>query len=120
MTAPTDCRRCGACCFSASPMFVRVSGDDWARLGDRAPELAHFIGHRAFMRMRDGHCVALDVRSARNGMFEYFCTTYDARPQICRDLARGSAECDAERETKGAMVAGRGRSVLDCPRSGGL
>ena len=81
-------------------MFVRVTGDDWTRLGDRAGELAQFIGNRAFLRMNAGHCVALDVRSNRDGAPDYFCTIYDRRPQICRDLARGSAECEAERELK--------------------
>lgn len=81
-------------------MFVRVSGDDWTRLGDRADALAHFIGNRAFMRMRDGHCVALEVQPAQDGAPDYFCTIYERRPQICRDLARGSGECEAERELK--------------------
>jgi Fe-S-cluster containining protein len=81
-------------------MFVRVTGDDWTRLGDRAEELAQFIGHRAFMRMRDGHCAALELRTDADGSREFFCAIYERRPQICRDLARGSAECDGERETK--------------------
>ena len=81
-------------------MFVRVTGDDWTRLGDRADELVQFIGNRAFMRMTAGHCVALEIRSSPDGALDYFCTVYDRRPQICRDLARGSAECDGEREMK--------------------
>ena len=63
-----------------------------------AERVAHFVGHRAFMRMKDGHCAALELRhSAENGALEYFCTIYAARPQICRDLARGSPECEGER-----------------------
>jgi Fe-S-cluster containining protein len=85
-------------------VFVRVTGDDWTRLGDRAEELAVFIGHRAFMRMSDGHCAALEVRSGNVGAGDFHCAIYDRRPQICRDLARGSAECDGERETKSATV----------------
>lgn len=82
-------------------MFVRVTGADWARLGARAEELAHFIGHRAYMRMRDGHCAALDVRRDEvSGAADFFCTIYEQRPQICRDLARGSPECAGEIETK--------------------
>ena len=81
-------------------MFVRVTGDDWTRLNDRADELAQFDGHRAFMRMRDGHCAALEVRATADGSQDFFCTIYERRPQICRDLARGSAECDGEREAK--------------------
>ena len=85
-------------------MFVRVTGDDWSRLGDRAEELARFIGHRAFMRMRDGHCAALELRAGDDGKVDFFCAIYERRPQICRDLARGSAECNGERETKRAVL----------------
>lgn len=101
MNAPADCRRCGVCCFSPAVAYVRVTGDDWARLGERADAVAHFIGHRAFMRMRDGHCAALEIRPDAAGEADYFCTIYERRPQICRDLARGSPECAGERETKG-------------------
>jgi Fe-S-cluster containining protein len=31
---------------------------------------------------------------------DYFCTIYERRPQICRDLARGSPECEGERALK--------------------
>jgi uncharacterized protein len=81
-------------------MFVRVTGDDWKRLGDRADEIAQFIGNRAFMRMNAGRCVALDHRTNEDGAPDFFCTIYEHRPQVCRDLARGSAECDGERELK--------------------
>ena len=70
---------------------------DYSRLGERAVELAEFDGHQAHMRMLDGHCAALSVKGASG---EFNCTAYDARPQICRDLERGSAECGAERFEK--------------------
>lgn len=104
-TPPADCRRCGVCCFSDSAEYVWVRGDDWARLGDQAGELAHFIGRHAFMRMRDGHCAALEVRRDAAGRAEFFCTIYERRPEICRDLARGSPECLVEIEAKAAVVA---------------
>lgn len=94
--APASCRRCGACCFSPSALHVRVTGDDWSRLGPQAEEVAQFIGHRAYMRMSGGHCVALAMQESAEGGREFFCTVYDARPQICRDLARGSPECAGE------------------------
>jgi Fe-S-cluster containining protein len=105
VTPPADCRRCGVCCFSASPTFVRVTGDDWARLGDAAQRLAQFIGHRAYMRMSDGHCAALELRPAGDGTTDYFCTIYERRPQICRDLERGSPQCQGELATKGKTRA---------------
>jgi uncharacterized protein len=98
-------RRCGVCCFSESAEYVWVRGADWALLGERADELAHFIGNHAFMRMRDGHCAALDVRRDAEGRTDFFCTIYERRPQICHDLGRGSPECLGELETKAAAVA---------------
>jgi hypothetical protein len=74
-----------------------VTGDDWQRLGSAADRLAHFIGHRAFMKMAAGHCAALEIRATADGPPEFFCTAYERRPQICRDLARGSPECAGER-----------------------
>ena len=97
MNPPTDSLRCGACCFSRAERFVRVTGADWTRLGEAAERLAHFIGHRAYMKMTDGHCAALDLRTTAEGEPEFFCTVYETRPQICRDLARGSPECAGER-----------------------
>ena len=101
---PTDCLRCGACCFSPSDQFVRVTGEDWTRLGDAAEGVAQFVGHRAFMRMREGHCAALEIRRTVDGGLEFFCTLYDRRPQICRDLARSSPQCAGERATKSACA----------------
>jgi uncharacterized protein len=93
---PPECRRCGACCFSASPMFVRVTGDDWTRLGVEAARLAHFVGNRAFMHMQGGHCTALELKRTAEGREDFFCTIYDRRPEVCRTLERGSAECAGE------------------------
>jgi uncharacterized protein len=106
MTAdvPLDCRQCGVCCFSPAPAYVRVTGEDWSRLGERAEELAYFVGNRAFMRMQAGHCSALQVQRGADGQAEFFCTIYEQRPQTCRDLDRGSPECAGERATKGARM----------------
>jgi hypothetical protein len=99
------------CCFSQLETYVRVSGDDWTRLGDEADHVAHFIGHRAYMKMRAGCCAALELRADDEGAREYFCTIYERRPQICRDLDRGSPQCEGERELKGARVAEKAGSV---------
>lgn len=99
------CRRCGVCCFSAAEQYVAVTGDDWSRLGPQAERLAHFIGHRAFMRMANGHCAALSLRRTPSGAPDFFCTIYEQRPRVCRDLARGSPQCEAERAVKGGKEA---------------
>lgn len=92
-----ECLACGACCFSLLGTYVKVSGDDHARLAERAEELVWFDGNRAYMRMLDGHCRALviEVPSGR-----FFCSAYATRPDVCRELARGSGACRAEIELK--------------------
>ena len=97
MAHAPECLACGTCCFSHLATFVRVSGDDYARLGDNAESVVTFDGVRAHMRMVDGHCSALEI-DARSGQF--VCTVYAARPQVCRDLARGSGACSGERDAK--------------------
>ncbi len=92
------CLDCGACCFSKASDFVKVSGYDYSRLGNRAASLVTWRGNRAFMRLEDGHCAAL-VIDTQSGQFR--CKIYDKRPEACRALARGSGECAAEREAKG-------------------
>ncbi len=103
--APADCRACGVCCFSAAPDYVRVTGADWDRLGAEADHWAHFLGHRAFMRMTDGHCAALAVRRGAGGGPDFFCTIYAQRPQVCRDLDRGSPQCAGELAAKAGRIA---------------
>lgn len=118
---PIDCLRCGVCCFSRLETFVRVEGGDWARLGDAAGRVAHFIGHRAYMKMSEGHCAALEIRQLAEGGRQYFCTVYADRPQICRDLARGSPQCQGERAAKAGRVAGLMKAVIASPAEpGGL
>jgi Fe-S-cluster containining protein len=93
---PSDCRLCGVCCFSTLDRYLRVSGDDYERLGDRADALVQFIENRAYMRMRDGHCAALLLHEAGG----FSCSVYDRRPDNCRDLQRGSPQCAGELATK--------------------
>jgi|UniRef100_UPI00404B818D uncharacterized protein len=94
------CQACGACCFSQLPTFVRLSGDDWTRLGPETDRVAHFIGNRAFMRLDGGHCAALRIGRDSTGKRAFFCTVYENRPEICRNLDRGSPACLAELELK--------------------
>ena len=95
-----ECLACGVCCHSQLETYVRVSGEDWARLGAAADQHAHFVGHRAYLRMQSGRCAALAVRPNAAGAREFFCTIYERRPQVCRDLARGSPECEGELAAK--------------------
>jgi Fe-S-cluster containining protein len=97
-----DCRTCAACCFSELQDYVRVTGDDFSRLGDDAERLTAFIGNRAFMRMAEGRCAALEA-GTEPGIFQ--CSVYERRPQVCRELERGSPACAGERWAKGHRPA---------------
>lgn len=97
---PVSCLACGACCRSEGRAYVRVTGDDWTRLGAEAERWAHFLGHRAYLRMRGGACAALEIRRNEGGGAVHFCTIYDRRPEVCRALERGSPQCEAERMRK--------------------
>lgn len=99
------CINCGVCCFSKLAAYVRVTGADWDRLGVEAERVGHFIGHRAYMKMTDGHCAALARRRSADGGTEFFCAVYEKRPQVCRDLARGSPACEGELAAKADRVA---------------
>src|SRR5258708_39575866 len=92
-----ECLACGACCFSQLETYVRVTGDDHARLGSRAEDLVWFDGNRAYMRMVDGRCAALRVERTSG---QFVCSAYETRPQTCRDLARGSGACLGEIASK--------------------
>ncbi len=95
---PADCLTCGVCCFSRLDTYVRVTGEDWDRMGCDAETLAHFIGNKAYMRMSAGHCAALRVEPETG---RFFCTAYEKRPETCRALGRGSPECLGELAEKG-------------------
>jgi uncharacterized protein len=53
------CLACGACCFSTLETYVRVTGQDYARLGEHAEQVTVFVGNRCYMRMEHGHCAQL-------------------------------------------------------------
>jgi len=112
-TSVPDCTDCAACCLSDDPRYVRVSGDDHARMGESVETFALFIENRCFMRIEGGRCAALRVEPGRG---EFRCELYEVRPQICRDLERGSPQCRAELYRK----ADRARAVLAaCARERG-
>jgi hypothetical protein len=49
------------------------------------------------MRMVDGHCGALRLEPASQ---RFVCSAYTTRPDVCRDLARGSGACLGELDAK--------------------
>jgi uncharacterized protein len=95
---PSDCRTCGVCCFSTLDRYLRISGDDYERLGEDAEAMVRFIENRAYMRIMDGRCVALRIDCCAG----FLCSIYDRRPQTCRDLERGSPQCAGELAEKSA------------------
>ena len=94
---PADCTRCGRCCFSDLPEYVRVFGVDTDRMDERALALTEFIGNRLFMKMRGGHCTALAIDPIQR---TFHCAIYEMRPDVCRSLERGSGNCRADYEEK--------------------
>lgn len=111
MSALPECLACGACCFSTLETYVRVTGDDYARLGELADALVRFVGNRAYLRVEGGRCAALVVERASRRLV---CRAYEHRPDVCRDLERGSPACLAERERKAEAV----QTALDPTRAG--
>ncbi len=91
------CVDCGACCFSELPEYVRVFGVDLDRMDDRAQGYTHFLGNRCYMRMEGGRCAALVIDPAAR---RFTCAIYEARPDVCRSLDRGSGQCRADRHAK--------------------
>ena len=101
--SPPPCLDCGTCCFSDLETSVRVSGNDHERLGTAAEGLVHFVGNRAYMRMADGHCAALRIELSGR----FVCAVYETRPDTCRDLERGSPQCQGELSTKAGRATAR-------------
>lgn len=90
-----------------------MTGDDHARLGEDAERLVIFEENKAFMRLAD---LAPGVRGCAALAFDratqtFACTIYERRPQVCRDLERGSPACEGELATKGPR-----RLLLITPR----
>ncbi|HTQ42984.1 MAG TPA: YkgJ family cysteine cluster protein [Polyangiaceae bacterium] len=103
LESPPPCLECGACCFSDLETSVRVTGDDYERLGAAVDDLVHFVGNRAYLRFAEGHCAALRIEASGR----FVCRVYETRPDVCRDLERGSPQCAAERFTKADRAAER-------------
>lgn len=102
------CTKCGVCCFSESEDYLHVAEVDAARLGAEAARLTRRIGGRSYMRMNDGHCIALTYRQTTG---ELLCSIYERRPDVCHWLERGSGQCATERREK------KGRGLVMINRS---
>jgi Fe-S-cluster containining protein len=89
---PKACTECGACCYGNGLRYVPVSGDDHLRLGEAAEASTNFVGNRCYMRMVKRRCAALRGSFAEG---RCSCSLYETRPEPCRQLERGSAECRA-------------------------
>jgi Fe-S-cluster containining protein len=96
-----NCQSCGACCLSGAARYIRVTGNDYDRLGERAEDLVHFIGNQAFMRMAAYRCVALEFDA---NCSKFACSVYAQRPAACRELESGSSACRGERTIKAELV----------------
>lgn len=113
MSDAPPCLSCGACCFSALETYVCVTGADYARLGELAERVSGFIGNRCYMRMHEGRCAALAVDPAGR----YVCSIYEQRPEVCRELERGSSACEAERTRKSERATLAAQSLSRAHRS---
>ena len=82
---PISCEACQACCCQLQ-VILMPQDDPPAHLVEVE---AH--GLAVMRRLDDGWCAALDRDT-------YRCTIYARRPQVCRDVATGGAECRAERD----------------------
>lgn len=110
MRLPDECTTCATCCFSESTRHVRVTGDDYERLGDDAEAWVTWLGNEAYLSLADvagsggtlHACAALRVDAASGRML---CAIYERRPDVCRALERGSKECYGELATKGERPA---------------
>ena len=84
-----DCLECGACC-AKEPCWVEVSQSDFEFLDD--PELVTSGDILPWSMKTKGEkfqCVALDGKVGE----KVFCTIYEKRPMICRQVQRGSEIC---------------------------
>jgi Fe-S-cluster containining protein len=90
MPARAECARCGCCCFSAEPGYIRLYAVDLDRLGGRTAELTVPWGEQCAMRFEAGRCVALrsDGPAGR-----FSCAIHAERPDACRWLTPGSSAC---------------------------
>lgn len=101
--ATPECLTCGACCHGDDG-WVPVDGRDEAHVR-ASPELAKnlvYVRHgtlvRRSLRMLRGRCFALETNRD-----QVACRIYPDRPNACRELAAGSADCLEYRRSRGVL-----------------
>lgn len=96
-----DCRTCGACCVAElrSPFYVGVTDVDVARLSPRWR--ARHVSHGSLLTRLDpvGRCVCVGLRGAVGRRVS--CSIYPRRPEPCRLIEAGDAECRRARRQAG-------------------
>ena len=91
---PPSCRECAACCRAAHDGRILVLEHDlvrWRREARSAALAALVPGHfgeRALAATAGGACVHLGTAESPHD-----CSLYETRPESCRLLEAGSAEC---------------------------
>ncbi len=94
---PHDCTLCGACCFAEEGTYLPLFQVDLDRLLPQDQRMIENTGGRWYMRIAHGRCAAL---RADPGSQRLLCSIYLRRPDVCRSLVRGSAECREHHRTK--------------------
>lgn len=84
-----------------------VTERDRLRLGKLADEVSHQVGGKHYLKMGEGRCAQLEHVEG-----EWVCGIYPRRPEACRDLARGSAQCLAERSLKRLRASRTSKRLL--------
>jgi len=81
-----ECLDCGVCC-EKEQKWVEVSQKDAERMGDLSKKLLTSGDIEPFAMKSDhmGRCLAQDSQGK--------CSIYAKRPQVCRDVKRGSELC---------------------------
>jgi Fe-S-cluster containining protein len=85
---PPDCQSCGACC-AGGPKWVEVTEADAERLLDHTLLDGGDIESFSMKTDEDRRCVALAGCIGH----DVACTVYERRPEVCREVERGSETC---------------------------
>lgn len=104
-----DCRSCGACCVSVSPIvlshgYADLTVDDVSQLSRHVRRQLHQVSfddaptqHRtAAKELSSGHYACRYLRGTPGTRCS--CTIYETRPEICQTFRVGGTLCRAARQ----------------------